>query len=165
MDPLMAEHLEATYFDEYVGLRRDLLTILDDEDLGFRLGGSTVTLGALCREIGEIEMSYIEALGTFRQRFDLRHDDDRVERSVAALGAWWERLDAELTAAIGRLTEDDIRTRRIRRSDFDESFFAPMPRQELDVYREALLIFYAKVSVYLRAMGRELPELWADWIG
>jgi hypothetical protein len=165
MHPLLAEHLETTYFDEYLGLRRDLVGILGDDDLGFRVGGSSQTLGELCREIGEIEMSYIEGLGTFRQRFDLHHDDDRVEREVAVLGAWWERLDEDLLAAMERLSEDDIRNRRIRRSDFDEAFFSPMPRQELDIYREALLIFYAKVSVYLRAMGRDLPQLWADWIG
>jgi len=33
------------------------------------------------------------------------------------------------------------------------------------LYREALLIFYEKVSIYLRIMGREFPGHWKAWIG
>jgi hypothetical protein len=165
MDPLLAEHLASTYFDEYLALRGQLTAALDDADLATSLGGSTLTLGALCREIGEIEMSYIEGLRTFRQRFDHRHDDDRVEHEVAALAAWYDELDRDLHGAIDGLTETDIRTRRILRSDFDESFFSPMATQALDIYREALLIFYGKATVYLRALDRPLPGNWDDWIG
>jgi hypothetical protein len=32
-------------------------------------------------------------------------------------------------------------------------------------YREALLIFYAKVHVYLKAMGKSVPGEWQWWIG
>jgi len=46
--------------------------------------GRTFTLGELCREIGEIEDSYVDALKTFRQDFGRRNADPDVERSVAA---------------------------------------------------------------------------------
>jgi hypothetical protein len=55
--------------------------------------------------------------------------------------------------------------RRIIRGDFDEEYFSPLPKIQLDVYREALLICYGKVSVYLRAIDRPLPGQWLDWIG
>jgi IS605 OrfB family transposase len=32
-------------------------------------------------------------------------------------------------------------------------------------YKEALLIFYGKVSMYLKAIGKILPEQWQEWIG
>jgi hypothetical protein len=35
----------------------------------------------------------------------------------------------------------------------------------LEIYKEALLIFYGKTSVYLKATGKELPEQWLAWIG
>jgi len=54
---------------------------------------------------------------------------------------------------------------RIVRSDFEESVFSPLPKQQLDIYREALLIFYGKVSVYLKSMGRARPPEWREWIG
>jgi hypothetical protein len=80
------------------------------------------------------------------------------------LSSWYAELDHDLLAAIDALTEEDIANRRIRRSDFDVDDFTPLPAQELDIYREALLIFYGKVSIYLRLMGRTLPPHWVAWI-
>ena len=33
------------------------------------------------------------------------------------------------------------------------------------VYNEALLIFYGQVSVYLKAMGKPIPQQWQEWVG
>ena len=165
MNPLLRDHLKATYFEEYQALRGQLMAILSDDDLAFDLGGETATIGALCREIGEIEHVYVESFRTFTADFSYRADDPRLERSVEALVAWYADLDREMAAVLETLSEDDILNRRIVRGDFDADFFSPLPRVHLDIYREALLIFYAKVSVYLRAMGRPLPGDWSDWIG
>jgi hypothetical protein len=165
MDSRIRDHLAATYFAEYQLLRDELMAIVTDDDLAFRPGPGAATLGELCREIGEIEHSYIEALRTFRQDFSWRCPDLRVERESAVLAAWFADLDRDLAAAIEALTEDDVVRRRVTRQDFDVDEFAPLPAQELDIYREALLIFYGKVSIYLRTMGRELPSHWRHWIG
>ena len=165
MNPLIRDHLAATYFEEYQALRRQLMAILADDDLRFDLGGQTATLGALCCEIGEIEHAYVESLRTFTQDFGYRNDDQRLARSVDALVAWYADLDREMLAALDALSEEDILSRRIVRGDFDADFFSPLPPVHLDIYREALLIFYGKVSVYLRAMGRPLPGDWSVWIG
>jgi len=165
MNAIIRDHLATTYFKEYQVLRNELVGILSDDDLAFRPGSSTLTLGELCREIGEIEHSYVDALRTFQQDFSWRNPDPQVERSVAALSSWFADLDRRLLAAIEALSEDDVATHRISRHDFDVDDFSPLPPQELDIYREALLIFYGKVSIYLRAMGRDLPGHWRDWIG
>jgi uncharacterized damage-inducible protein DinB len=164
MDPVMERHLEATFFRDYQSLRDQLLEIVSDDDLGFRLGGSTASIGELCREIGEIEHAYVESFTTFRTDFGYRYGDRSVERSVAALSGWYADLDTRLMTALEALAEDDV-TRPISRHDLDDYGFAPVPTVQLDIYREALLIFYAKVSVYLRAMGRTLPPQWEAWIG
>jgi hypothetical protein len=165
MNSPIRDHLSATYFEEYQSLRPMLLEIISDDDLGTSLGGATVTLGALCREIGEIEHSYVESLRTFRQDFSYRHPDSGVETSVAALSGWYETLDSDLADAVAALTEDDVTNRRIQRHDFDIDGFAPLPPVQLDIYREALLIFYGKASVYLRAIDKPLPAQWLEWIG
>ena len=162
---LIREHMPATFFDEYQGLRSDLMASLSDEDLAFRLGGSTMSLGALCREIGDIEHAYVESFRTFTQDFGYTNPDPALETSVAALVAWYADLDRRLMDAVAGLTEADIAGRRIVRGDFSEDFFSPLPAVQLDIYREALLIFCGKVSVYLRAMDRPLPGQWDDWIG
>lgn len=165
MNSMVREHLPATYFDEYRALRDQLTEILTDDDLDYRVGGTNASLGALCREIGEIERSYIESFKTFTQDFAYRNDDPRLETSVGALSAWYAELDHDLMAAVEGLTEDEIANRRIVRNDFDIDDFSPLPPTQLDIYREALLIFYGKVSVYLRAMGKALPRNWLEWIG
>jgi hypothetical protein len=165
MNPLIRDHLAATYFAEYQLLRNELVDTLADDDLTYRPSPATATLGELCREIGEIEQSYVDALVTFHQDFGRRTADPEVERSVAALSTWFADLDESLLAAIEALTEDDTANRRITRVDFDIQEFSPLPPQELDIYREALLIFYGKVSVYLRIMDRDLPGHWREWIG
>jgi len=165
LNSLIRDHLQATYFAEYQVLRNELTEILTDDDLGLRPGPGAASLGELCREIGDIEHSYIEALRTFRQDFAWRNPDPEIERSVAALVAWYAALDGELLEAIAALTDEDVASRRIERLDLEAEAFTPLVAQELDVYREALLIFYGKVSVYLRLLGRELPGHWPTWIG
>lgn len=164
MNSIIGGYLADSFFPEYQGLRDQLMEILSDEDLGLRLGGDTMSLGELCREIGEIEHTYVESFRTFRQDFSYRNPDPVMELSVAALNAWFAELDHDLMTAVAALTEDEIAGRRIIRGDFDEEYFSPLPKIQLDVYREALLIFYGKVSVYLRSIGRPLPGQWMDWI-
>ena len=165
MDRLLREHLEATYFAEYQVLRNELLEVLTDNDLSYRPGAAAFSLGELCREIGDVEHSYVEALRTFRQDFDWHNPDRRIERSVGALKEWYADLDRRLAIALEALTEDQVATQRVTRDDFDVEAFSPLPPQELDIYREALLIFYGKVSVYLRSMSKVLPGHWQAWVG
>jgi hypothetical protein len=165
MNPILRDHLATTYFEEYQLLRTELVGTLTDDDLDFRPSATAFTLGELCRQIGEIEHSYVDALATFRQDFRWHNPDHEVESSIAALATWFADLDRDLQAAIEALTEVDTARRRIIRDDFDIEEFSPLPPQELDIYREALLIFYGKASVYLRAMGKDLPGHWPHWIG
>jgi len=153
----------APYFPMYQALRDQLMAILRDDDLSYRIEGANPSLGSLCREIGEIERSYIESFKTFRLDFGYRNADPRPESSVASLSSWYVELDRALTAAIEGLPEDHVANRTIDRSDFPG--FAPVLRVQLDIYKEALLIFYSKVDVYLRALGKTPPEQWRKWIG
>lgn len=145
-------------FELYQALREQLLNILSNEELDFQPGGDNTTLGFLCREIGEIEYSYIQSFKTFKQDFSYRNREAGLEGSVARLASWYKTLDKELKTTIDDLSEKDL-DRSIDRGDF-----SLRPLAQLDVYKEALLIFYGKVSVYLKMMGKARPEQWVDWI-
>ena len=164
MNSTLSDYLTAEFFEEYQALREQLLDLVEDEDLRISLGGTSPTLGALCREIGEIEHAYIDSFRAFRQDFSYRHPQGDVEASVAALRAWYGDLDRQLNAALEALSSEDM-TRRIVRADFEEDYFSPTPTEQLDVYREALLIFYGKASIYLRALSKPFPDQWRAWIG
>lgn len=148
-------------FRLYQRLREQLLATISEDDLSFSPGGSNPTLGELCLEIGETERAYIDSFHTFTQRFDYRHSDRGLSGSVAGLKVWFEELDAELYAAIEALGDDDVANRLIDRG---HDFRVPANVQ-LEIYKEALIIFYAKADVYLKLLGKLPSEQWREWMG
>lgn len=147
-------------FELYQSLRAQLMQILTDEDLMFEPGGENITLGALCRQIGETEHSYIQSFRTYTQEFDYRNDQPGLAESAERLVAWYVVLDTELKGVISALSEDDLANRKIDRG----GGFIISPAIQLEIYKEALLIFYGKADVYLKAMGKPRPEQWTVWI-
>jgi hypothetical protein len=139
-------------------MRELLFGLLSDADLTKNLGGDTLTLGALFREMGEVQYSYTQSFKTFKQDFTYRAEPN-VADSLTSLRAWFTQLDADLKATIEALTDADIDTRMI-----DRGFQLPVALN-VDVYLQAILIFYGKASVYLRAWGKPLPQQIKDWIG
>jgi hypothetical protein len=148
-------------FQEYQVLREQLIAALTDADLGYTPGGTNPPLGVLCREIGEVEQAYIDSFKTFVLDFSYRNTTPGLATSVAQLAAWYANLDADLKATIAGLSEEDISSRLVDRGG---DFKLPLQIQ-LNVYQEALLIFYGKAVVYLKAMGKPLPERMQEWIG
>ncbi len=144
----------------YTGLRDKLFDHITDADLAFTPGGNNPTLGWLCRELGEVQQAYAQSFHNFKVDFSWRSDDDRYLRSTAALREWYAQLDAELEAALCSITELDMRDKQMDRDGYEVEL--PI---SLDIFREALLIFYGKVSVYMKAMGVQQQGMWKDWIG
>jgi hypothetical protein len=159
MNRIMTEYYPT--FQMYQAMRDQLMTILTDEELRYTPGGANPLLGTLCREIGEVEYAYIQSFKTFALDFSYNNPTLGLAESVAQLTAWFAALDQDLRATIEGLSEDDIANRLIDRGG---DFQLP-PQIHLNVYQEALLIFYGKVSVYLRALGKSLPQQWQDWLG
>jgi len=152
---------QVALFRLYQELRDDLMNLLTDEALVYQPGGAAPTLGSLCREIGETEQSYLESFATLRQDFSYRHPDPAIDHSVARLTAWYAELDAALASTLGALTPEALDNDVIDRGG---GFEVSLPLQ-LEIYKEALLIFYGKASVYVKALGMEVPGRWQRWIG
>ena len=148
-------------FEMYQALRSQLLEILTDQDLDFAPGGENLTLGALCREMGETERSYIDSLKSFKQDFSYRNQEPGLDKSVGKLSIWYEELDQELKSTLESFSDEDLQNRIVDRG---AGFELPLWIQ-MEVYKEALIIFYGKVSVYLKAVGKPRPPQWQDWIG
>lgn len=140
-------------------LREQMMPLLTDADLAYKLPGANPTLGALCREWGEVQHAYTSSFRVFRQDFSYRADPE-LETSVARLTAWFKTLDADMVAALEALSEDDIQTKLIDRIGWS------MPvTVNFHTYREAVLILCGRASVYLKALEKPLPEQWQTWIG
>ncbi|MCY3831513.1 MAG: DinB family protein [Chloroflexi bacterium] len=143
----------------YAPLRDELMASLSDADLAFTPGGDNPTLGELCRELGETLYAYAQSFKTFKIDFSYRTNDDSYLQSVAKLQAWYADLDGQLEAALEAVTDDDVAHKHMDRG----GYHVPL-HISLDIFREALLIFCGKASVYLKAMGVERTQMWKDWI-
>jgi hypothetical protein len=142
-------------------LRDQLLDMISDQDLTCKLPGHNPTLGELCVEMGHIQQAYIHSFRTFKHDWSYRDSEPEAAHSVASLKAWFQKLDAELLEVLGAFSEDDIHTQQIDRGGDDIVTIYV----QVQIYREAILIFYAKASVYLKAMERPLNDQWKAWVG
>jgi hypothetical protein len=144
---------------ETTAIRDQILDVLTDADLAYRFPNCP-SLGALCRELGETEQSYIDSYRTFTQAFDTYgKSDPALAASVEHLKRWYAELDRELEAAMAALSEDQVQNRPI-----DRGFSMPA-RVQLHCYREAQLIFYGRAVMYLWALQKPISEQAKSWIG
>ncbi|MDN3495791.1 hypothetical protein QL996_07625 [Planococcus sp. APC 4015] len=63
--------------------------------------------------------------------------------------------------ALDRFSDDELREERIDRG----GGFIASPFVQHEIYREAVYIFYGRLSVYLRALERDAGPTWAAWVG
>jgi uncharacterized damage-inducible protein DinB len=147
------------WLEEVRGMRSQLLDILSNADLAFSPGGQNGTLGALLRKMGDIEYSYIQSLKTFKQDWSYRNTEAGLESNIARLKAWFQALDAEMQATISAFSNEDLK------KTIDRGGFNSTVEREVDHYGEALLIFFGKATIYLKAMNKPVPESIESTIG
>jgi hypothetical protein len=141
-------------------LRAQLLDSLSNDDLAFSPGGTNMPLGTLFREAGDVEYSYIQSLKTFAQDWSYHNAEAGLESDVEKIKAWYPSLDQDMKATIEAFSDDDL-TKSIDRGNGSS---LPVELQ-LEAYLQAELIYLGKAGVYFRAMNRELPKLFQDYIG
>lgn len=140
-------------------MRLQVLDMLSDNDLAFSPGGQNMALGTLCRQMGEIEYSYIQSLKTFQQDWSYRNTEATLKDSTTRLKEWFQTLDNELEATVSAFSDDDLK------KTVDRGGFAMPVALQLDVYLQALLIFFGKATIYLKAMNKPLPQIIQEYIG
>ncbi len=142
-------------------MRDHLLTVLSDADLAYKLPGENPTLGELLVELGEVEGVYTRSFETFTLDWTHRRLPPPAAITIAGLQAWFGQQDEAMKAALERFTDDELRIDRIDRGHG----FIASPFVQHEIYREAVYIFYGKLSVYLKALRRDAGEEWAAWVG
>ena len=148
---------KANLYDLTHSLRDSVLDALQDGDLSFSPGGDALTLHRLLLEQGETQSAYTRLFQTDTLKFDLAAPAGLD--TVAALQDWFAGLDREMWAALEVLSNEDLDRHIVRGGHtmpLGVTFYT---------YRESVFIFAAKASVYLRAMGREVPKLVLSFVG
>jgi hypothetical protein len=83
-----------------------------------------------------------------------------VETNTAKLKAWYQTLDAQMKTAVSAFSDEDLKKLVDRSKGYSMSV-----EMQLDVYLQAVLIFFGKVTIYLKAMNKPLPETVQEYIG
>jgi uncharacterized damage-inducible protein DinB len=147
------------WLEEVRGMRSQLLDILSNADLLFSPGGQNLTLGALLRKMGDLEQAYIQSLKTGVQDWSYHTTEAGLEGDLTRLKAWFQALDDELLETISAFSKEEL-TRHVDRGGFPSTV-----EREIDHYGEALLIFFGKATIYLKAMNKPVPESIEHTIG
>lgn len=142
-------------------LRYDLMNMLTDSDLAYKLPGDNPTLGQLCKEMGELEHMYTQSFKTLKHERSYSNDDPDLATSVERLKAWYTTLDEEFESVVRGFSEEELDSKLIDR----RYGFTPTLQVQFMIYHEAILMFYAKASVYLKALQKPVNEQWQLAIG
>jgi hypothetical protein len=82
-----------------------------------------------------------------------------VEGSVANLKEWFSKLDAEMKGIVSGFSDEDFK------KDVERGSGYTMPLElQLDVYLQALLIFFGKATIYFKAMSKPLPPAVQEYV-
>jgi uncharacterized damage-inducible protein DinB len=147
------------WLEEVREMRSHFLEILSNADLSFSPGGQNMTLGALVRKIGDLEYAYIQSLKTGVQDWSYHNTEAGLESDITRLKSWFQALDDELLETLSAFSKEEL-TKRVDRGGFPSTV-----EREVDHYGEALLIFFGKATIYLKAMNKPVPESIEQTIG
>jgi len=154
-----------TLFDEEIrghhSMRDHLLTLVSDTDLSHPMPGHNPPLGELLIEMGRLQGVYTHSFDTLTLDWTQRQLPAPEPVTVANLRSWFDTHDDAMKAALDRFSGDELSDPRIDRGDG----FIASPFVQHQVYREAVYIYYGKLSVYLKALERDAGPEWAAWIG
>ena len=147
------------WLEEVRDMRSQFLDMLSNADLAFSPGGQNIPLGALVRKMGDLEYSYIQSLKTGVRDLSSHHTEAGLESDLTRLKAWFQALDDEMLDTLSAFSEEEL-TKRVDRGGFPSTV-----EREVDHYGEALLIFFGKASIYLKAMNKPVPQSIEHTIG
>jgi len=128
------------------------LSRLNDADLAFSPGGDNVTLGEIFKSFGDIQDSYNQSLKTFKQDWSKSADNPEVTTNLDSLKAWFKQLAGEMRETLQSLTENDLQKPIDRGNNVIRTL-----DEQLEIYIQALMIFFGKLVIYFRAMSKDLP--------
>jgi len=152
-------------FDEEIqghhSMRDLLLTVLSDADLEYELPGANPPLGAVLIELGNTQGVYTSSLETSALDWDHRRLQAPERLTIASLQEWFAAQDTAMKAALDRFTDEQLHEERIDRG----GGFLASPFVQHEIYREAVYIFYGRLSVYLRALNKDAGPDWTAWVG
>ena len=144
--------------EQTLNIRHEFLDALTDADLAFQIEGNP-TLGELLKESLDTEHQYADSFSTDKHNWSLTFPDASAT-SVQSLKDGFAKTEQAFKVSLSALSEEEAQSKIIDRGAFQ----VPV-RVQFHIYREAFLIYFAKITVYLKAMNKPLTPQLKAWIG
>lgn len=138
-----------------------VLTKISADDLELKPAGTELSMGELCRQMCDTAHAYTESFLSKDMDFELRAPERDGPSTGAEFATYLRQLETRMKEVIRSFSDDDLATVKI---DREERWMVP-PVLQFHIYREALLIFFGKLDVYVRMLNVERPVLWVRWVG
>lgn len=111
--------------------------------------------------MGDVARAYAESFRVGTMDFTVKADDRRSPRDGGELAEWIRAQEGLLKESVRSFSDEELATKVVDRGGGWEIQL----QTQFHVYREALLIFFGKLDIYLRMMGKPRPEQWLQWVG
>ena len=138
-------------------LRHDVLDAISDEDLTHTLGGDTLSLGDLLLQQGRWEDDYVQAWHTLEMRHTSRSAPEH--QTVTGFRTWFHSIEQSIRATLEAMSDEEL-SRPVKRG----SHSVPLEITAY-TYRESLIIFAGKASLYLRSLKRPVSAHLTSFVG
>lgn len=158
-----AWEFEAKYEQWLPGLaqmRDALIQPLSEVDLGYSVGGSSLTWSQLLDDCAQMQRSYLDAFGTLDQKWAAPRPAPDHRLTVAEILEHFHTMDRELELVLDSYSDEEWDA-VINRPDGTKR----TRRGQLEIYAQFMLIFLGKASVYARAQGRVIPPSLQTFVG
>lgn len=139
-------------------MRRQVISGLTDADLAFTLPGNP-TLGEVLADLAGIEGNYADSFTSLKQDWATYQRPQPLSTTADYLAAF-DGTFGKLRSALSGYSFEQGKTVTVNRGGWE-----PTLVQQFDTYAQAVLIVFGKLDVYLKALGKPLPERWGEWVG
>ncbi|MCU0476910.1 MAG: hypothetical protein MUC99_12530 [Anaerolineae bacterium] len=139
-------------------MRAKLVGSLTEADLVYALPNNP-TLGEQLADFLGIEAFYAQSFASLEQDWKAYQRPAALQTPADYLTAF-DGSFAKLKTALSAYRPDQGQAVTVKRGDWE-----PTLVQQFDTYAQAVLIVFGKLDIYIKALGKPLPERWADWVG
>ena len=157
-------HLEQDFLpllDMGMDVLAEAIAEVDGTELEYTPAGENVSLGELCRSMGDVAHAYAASYRSGRMDFSLSACERDRPQNGKEIADWIRAAEGELKDVVSVLSDEELCEKTI---DLGGGWALPYVTQ-FHVYREALLIFFGRLDIYLRLIGKARPERWTQWVG
>ena len=142
-------------------LAMDILKMLTDEQLDFKVGKNMGTLGEQFRHMARVRLQYSEAIETKKVEPTKETIDPSIAKSKEKLIELWEKINQQIPQILEKMSAEELENLKIDWKHWGVDSMNIYSHLQALVDHENL--HNGQIIVYIRTKGLKFPESWKAW--